>query len=89
MLISPIVHLSHMRLEKNIQNKADAFVATLFFQHVVRNCWGRAGHAGNVFKDYHGPKGPEGIRKAETIFKENMDILRQLQDGTHPTHELV
>lgn len=74
--------------EKNRQNKTDAFVSTLFLEHAY--CWGRAGHAGHVFKDYHGGgKGPSAVRKAETVFKENMEILRQLQEGTHSTHELV
>jgi hypothetical protein len=68
--------------EKN--NPAIVFVDTLFLSCVsTPPSWRRAGHAQAVFRDW------VSIEEVMRNFEENMDILKQLQEGTHPTFELV
>jgi hypothetical protein len=52
------------------------FVETFFQRHNPPDCksWYRAGHDGNIFVDN---------------FDDDIQILRQLMDGTHSTHELA
>jgi hypothetical protein len=69
---------------KKKNNPANVFVDTLFLNCVSSPpSWKRAGHAEAVFKDWI------SIEERMRNFEENMEILKQLQEGIHPTFELV